>query len=53
MLAGMPREQVLAQIPTGRLGRPEEVAAVVTFLCSESAGYITGAVININGGVYT
>jgi len=53
MTADLPREQVLAQIPAGRLGKPEEVAAAAVFLCSDSAGYITGAVLNINGGVYT
>jgi NAD(P)-dependent dehydrogenase (short-subunit alcohol dehydrogenase family) len=37
-------------IPMGRLGRPEEVAALVCFLASEHAGYITGATINIDGG---
>jgi len=39
-----------AGIPMGRLGRPEEVAALVCFLASEHAGYITGASINIDGG---
>jgi 3-oxoacyl-[acyl-carrier protein] reductase len=53
MLAGLPRDQVLPQIPAGRFGKPEEVAAAAVFLCSESAAYITGAVLNINGGVYT
>jgi 3-oxoacyl-[acyl-carrier protein] reductase len=53
MTAGLPREQLLAQIPAGRLGKPEEVGAAAAFLCSESAAYITGAVLNINGGVYT
>ena len=53
MTAGLPRESVLAQIPAGRFGKPEEVAAAAVFLCSEAAGYITGAVLNINGGVYT
>ena len=53
MTAGLPREQVLAQIPAGRLGKPEEVGAAAAFLCSESAAYITGTVLNINGGVYT
>lgn len=37
-------------IPVGRLGTPEDVAAAVVFLCSEAAGYITGEVIDVNGG---
>jgi 3-oxoacyl-[acyl-carrier protein] reductase len=53
MTEGLPREQILAQIPTGRLGKPEDVAAAAVFLCSDSASYITGSVLNINGGVYT
>jgi 3-oxoacyl-[acyl-carrier protein] reductase len=46
------RELMLAQIPLGRLGEPEEVAALVTFLCSDAAGYITGETIHINGGMH-
>lgn len=53
MTEGLPREQILAQVPMGRLGKPEEVAAAAVFLCSEAAAYITGAVLSINGGVYT
>ena len=40
-------------IPVGRFGKPEEVAALVAFLASDDASYITGEVININGGLYT
>jgi 3-oxoacyl-[acyl-carrier protein] reductase len=53
MTGDLPREQILSIIPAGRFGKPEEVAAAAVFLCSESAAYITGAVLNINGGVYT
>ena len=41
----------LAEIPVGRLGRPEEVAALVSFLLSDDAAYITGATLDVNGGV--
>jgi NAD(P)-dependent dehydrogenase (short-subunit alcohol dehydrogenase family) len=41
----------LADVPVGRLGRAEEVAALVSFLVSEDAGYITGATFDVNGGV--
>lgn len=40
-----------AQIPLGRIAAPHEIAAVVAFLCSEEAGYITGQTINVNGGM--
>jgi 3-oxoacyl-[acyl-carrier protein] reductase len=39
-------------IPLARVGAPEDVAAVVTFLCTPAAGYVTGQVIAVNGGMY-
>ncbi|HEY5997743.1 MAG TPA: 3-oxoacyl-[acyl-carrier-protein] reductase [bacterium] len=47
------REALLAQIPAGRLGQAADVAAAVRFLAGEEAGYITGQVIHVNGGMYT
>jgi acetoacetyl-CoA reductase len=44
------RTKILPEIPVGRLGQPEEVAALVTYLCSDDAGFVTGANISINGG---
>ena len=41
------------QIPCGRFGKPEEVAALVGFLASDNAAYINGEVVSINGGLYT
>jgi 3-oxoacyl-[acyl-carrier protein] reductase len=46
------RERMLAGIPLKRAGQPEDVAAAVKFLASDEAAYITGAVINVNGGMY-
>jgi 3-oxoacyl-[acyl-carrier protein] reductase len=45
-------DKILAQIPMGRLGKPEEIASAVTYLVSPEAGYITGQVIDVNGGLY-
>ncbi len=46
------RELLIKQIPLNRLGRPEDVAAVVSFLISPAAAYITGETIHVNGGMY-
>jgi 3-oxoacyl-[acyl-carrier protein] reductase len=46
------REAALAEIVLGRLGQPEEVAAIVAFLCTEAARHITGQVIQVDGGQY-
>jgi 3-oxoacyl-[acyl-carrier protein] reductase len=51
----LPDEQkhaMLAQIPLGRFGRPEDVAAAVAYLASPSADYVTGTVLHVNGGMY-
>ncbi|NND67687.1 MAG: 3-oxoacyl-ACP reductase FabG [Halioglobus sp.] len=46
------RELLQQQIPLGRLGEPSEIAALVGFLCSDAAGYITGETVHINGGMH-
>jgi 3-oxoacyl-[acyl-carrier protein] reductase len=50
-LLGDRADEKLGDSPVGRLGRPEEVAAVVSFLLSDDAGYMTGATLDVNGGV--
>lgn len=51
MLAGLPTEQLAAMIPMRRIGKPEEVAAVVAFLLSDASSYVTGETISVNGGM--
>ena len=51
-LADVQREALLTQIPLGRLGKPEDVAAAVVFLASPQAGYVTGTTLHVNGGKY-
>jgi 3-oxoacyl-[acyl-carrier protein] reductase len=51
MIRDAPLENIKQMIPMGRIGRPEEVAKVVRFLCSDDASYITGQVISVNGGM--
>ena len=46
------KTRILPQIPTGRLGKPEEIGDVVRFLCSDAGAFITGSTLSINGGQY-
>ncbi len=53
MVASVPQhilDKIIARIPVGRLGRPEEIARAVLFLVTEDAGFITGATVSVNGG---
>lgn len=52
MVKELPKEELLQRIPLQRFGRAEEVAAVVRFLCSDNAAYITGQTIAVNGGIH-
>jgi acetoacetyl-CoA reductase len=45
-------QQIIAQIPMGRLAEPSEIAGLISYLVSEEAGYITGSNISINGGLH-
>ncbi len=51
MIREAPVEQIKQIIPMARLGKPEEVAGVIRFLCSDESSYVTGQVIGINGGI--
>lgn len=53
MTNDLPQDELKKMIPLGRFGKPEEVAGIVGFLASHEASYITGEVINVNGGLYT
>jgi 3-oxoacyl-[acyl-carrier protein] reductase len=48
MIASMP--DMRSQVPVGRLGTPDDVATLVAYLCSAHGGYITGEVVDVNGG---
>ena len=52
MIDKAPKEQIKEMIPMARIGKAEEVAKVVRFLCSDDASYITGQVISVNGGMF-
>ncbi|MDY2703894.1 MAG: 3-oxoacyl-ACP reductase FabG [Prevotella sp.] len=53
MTKELPQDELKRLVPMNRFGKPEEVASLVSFLCSDGASYITGEVISINGGLYT
>jgi len=52
MIEKAPVKEIKQMIPMARIGKPEEVAKVVRFLCSEDASYVTGQVISVNGGMF-
>jgi acetoacetyl-CoA reductase len=46
------RDSIVATIPVGRMGKPEEIGGLCAYLASDLAGYMTGATLNINGGLH-
>ena len=52
MVKDLPREELAKAVPLGRFGTAEEIAAAVSFLASDQAGYVTGQVLGVNGGMY-
>ena len=53
MTSGLNEDELKKMVPANRFGKPEEVADLVSFLASDKAAYITGEVVNINGGIYS
>jgi 3-oxoacyl-[acyl-carrier protein] reductase len=51
-ITGELKEKMLAGVPLGRVGRAEEIAAAIVYLCSDEAGYVTGQTLRVNGGMY-
>jgi len=51
MTANITKEVISQSVPMGRAGSVQEVAGVVSFLCSDAASYVTGEVINVSGGI--
>jgi 3-oxoacyl-[acyl-carrier protein] reductase len=51
MIDGLPIDEVVKMIPMRRAGQPDDVAAAVSYLCSDGAGYVTRQVLSVNGGI--
>ena len=52
MIAGLPVDEAMKMVPMRRMGKPAEIAAMVAFLCSDEAGYVTRQVFSVNGGMF-